>query len=792
MAGWIVVVDDDLNNLKLAGHILSKNNYRVTAVKSGEALLTFVRKNRPDLILLDILMPGMDGFETLEKLRELEKEQGIPEIPVIFLTADEKSSSEDKGFEMGVSDYIRKPFIPEILLRRVQSILSIQQQIIHFQEEASTDKLTGFLNKGAMAEQVTLASQKKSGYLMMIDLDSFKLVNDLYGHEMGDEILRVFAKLIRENVAPGSLLGRIGGDEFQMFGMGMAKEKDLQKFSANLNAHLVEEAKRLMGEDMGIPLGASIGITYMEANSSDYHMSVKEADQALYQVKRNGKHGYSIYKPDMSGGEEGESQAINLKTLSILMQERNISDSALLLNQDAFIYVYRFVMRYIERYHRNACKLLLTLSPDGDMNDQEFAESCDRFGEHITVVLRKSDLVMRCRKNQFFVFFTDIREDAVEQVIGHVMRTWGESDQNLPVMTYETEFLGQDNLNRGDGEVLWVAVVDDDVANLKIAGHVLSKNNMRVTALRSGKALLDFVQTNRPDMILLDVKMPEMDGFETFRLLKMSESEIADIPVIFLTGNEDESAEAKALSLGAMDYIRKPFTPEALSLRIRQIVQLLRLQKNLGAEVDRKTRENEQLLIHVVQALADAIDAKDTYTNGHSGRVAEYSREIAKRFGYDTKEQSDIYIMGLLHDVGKIGVPDEVINKPGRLNDEEFEQIKKHPVVGARILKKITEMPNLAVGAHWHHERYGGGGYPDGLKGEEIPEEARIIAVADAYDAMTSYRSYRDVLSQEKVREELEKGKGTQFDPRFADIMLRIMDEDKEYDLREHDRRHRT
>ncbi len=142
-------------------------------------------------------------------------------------------------------------------------------------------------------------------------------------------------------------------------------------------------------------------------------------------------------------------------------------------------------------------------------------------------------------------------------------------------------------------------------------------------------------------------------------------------------------------------------------------------------------------------------------------------------------------MMGLLHDVGKIGVPDAVINKPGRLTDEEFAQIKAHPAIGDRILKSVEEMPKLSIGARWHHERYDGKGYPDGLKGDEILEEARIIAVADAYDAMTSHRSYRDILPQEIVRGELVKGKGTQFDPTFADIMIQMIDEDKEYLMHE-------
>ena len=213
--------------------------------------------------------------------------------------------------------------------------------------------------------------------------------------------------------------------------------------------------------------------------------------------------------------------------------------------------------------------------------------------------------------------------------------------------------------------------------------------------------------------------------------------------------------------------------------------ELIDLKNHLEDEVERKTQEKESLELHVVQTLAEAIDAKDSYTNGHSGRVAAYSREIARRAGYSVKAQNEIFMMGLLHDVGKIGVPDAVINKPGRLTDEEFAKIKNHPVMGARILKTIREMPKLVTGARWHHERYDGRGYPDGLKGTDIPEEARIIGVADAYDAMTSNRSYRESMPQSKVREQIEGGRGTQFDPRFADIMLQMIDEDTEYRMRE-------
>jgi len=186
-------------------------------------------------------------------------------------------------------------------------------------------------------------------------------------------------------------------------------------------------------------------------------------------------------------------------------------------------------------------------------------------------------------------------------------------------------------------------------------------------------------------------------------------------------------------------------------------------------------------------ALASAIDAKDTYTHGHSTRVAEYSREIAKRAGKTESECRDLYIIALLHDVGKIGIPNSIINKEGKLTPEEYEIIKNHPKIGNQILKNITQIPHISDGAHYHHERYDGKGYPEGLAGNAIPEIGRIIAVADAYDAMTSNRSYRKLLTQENARSEIEKGMGTQFDPTFAKIMLAMIDEDKDFSMREMD-----
>lgn len=336
----------------------------------------------------------------------------------------------------------------------------------------------------------------------------------------------------------------------------------------------------------------------------------------------------------------------------------------------------------------------------------------------------------------------------------------------------------------------WILVVDDDTSNLKMAGHILSGAQMRVSCLKTGEDAVQFLAKNRPDLILLDIHMPGMDGFQTMTAIR--EDKAADIPVIFLTADDDSNTEKRGLELGAVDFIKKPFVPEVLLLRVRHTIDLSRLQADLEHEVFKKTQEIaaqheklERISMQIVKALSGAVDAKDAYTNGHSLRVAEYSKEIARRAGLCGKAQDDIYMMGLLHDVGKIGVPDAIINKPARLTDEEFAVIKTHPVMGAKILKNIKDFPELTTGARWHHERYDGKGYPDGIAGEEIPLEARIIAVADAYDAMSSRRSYRDVLPQEIVRSEIEKGKGTQFDPVMTKIVLGMIDEDTDYQMRE-------
>lgn len=330
-----------------------------------------------------------------------------------------------------------------------------------------------------------------------------------------------------------------------------------------------------------------------------------------------------------------------------------------------------------------------------------------------------------------------------------------------------------------------IAVVDDDKMSLRIVQRIFNKAGIEGFYLRSKDDFHVFLNKgDLPDLFLLDVHMPDANGFELLKHIQLNPT-YRNVPVVFLTGDDDVKTETAGLHAGAADFIRKPFAAEVLLKRVRNTIELNRLHNNMAQEIKNKTEKLSRVYLQIVQALAASVDAKDKYTHGHSSRVAAYSREIARRAGFSKEEQDIVYMMGLLHDVGKIGVQDAIINKKGRLTDEEYACIKEHPAVGADILKKISDFPELMVGARWHHERYDGRGYPDGLSGDDIPEIARIIAVADTYDAMTSNRSYRHAMPQEAVRAEIDRCSGSQFDPRFAAIMLQMIDEDTEFVMKE-------
>lgn len=330
---------------------------------------------------------------------------------------------------------------------------------------------------------------------------------------------------------------------------------------------------------------------------------------------------------------------------------------------------------------------------------------------------------------------------------------------------------------------LEVLVVDDSSMMLSLAKRIL-ESKYKVSLAQSGEECLIAAKLHSPKLILLDVTMKGMDGFNVLRLLKSNES-TSSIPVILMTSDEHTETEIRGLHEGAVDFITKPFNPEILLQRVQNTIELSLLQKNLQFEVDKQAEKIKSFATQLMQACSSLVDAKDHYTRGHSVRVAKYSKEIARRLGRSAQNLEDIHSMGLLHDIGKLIVEKSIIRKNSRLTDEEYTDIKEHTIAGYNFLKSISELPGLAIGARWHHEHFDGTGYPDGLKGQQIPEDARIIAIADAYDAMTSKRAYTQIRPQAEVRAEIIRCRGTHFDPVITDILVQMIDEDKDYKMNE-------
>ncbi len=328
-----------------------------------------------------------------------------------------------------------------------------------------------------------------------------------------------------------------------------------------------------------------------------------------------------------------------------------------------------------------------------------------------------------------------------------------------------------------------ILAIDDDEAVCTLIKNIMEPD-YEVKECFLGSEALSMAKKYSPDLILLDIHLPDGNGFEVMRSLK-DERQTADIPVLLLTGDNDSVTEENGFRSGASDYIRKPFAPDVLKQRVKRIIDLHHYQLSIEKEVERQAGRSRRLTREMMLALSKTVDTKDHYTDGHSRRVAAMSAELARRLGKSAEEQIMIYEIGLLHDIGKIGIHEDIIHKNSRLSDDEYQEIKEHTVKGYEILKEIADMPRLREGARWHHEHFDGTGYPDGLKGEDIPETARIVCVADCYDAMTSTRSYSVPRKQEDVRAEIERCKGTMFDPQVADVMLNMIDEDTEYRMNE-------
>jgi len=651
----ILIVDDDTSMLIELASILNQE-YKIYTVKDGLSALEKASEVSPDLILLDVIMPDLSGFEVLNKLKENERTK---DIPVLFITGATDSDAEIRGLAAGAVDYVHKPLNESLVKLRVRHQIQLLNQFRKIEHLSMSDQLTGLPNRRSFEMKINEEWDRASRELtplsvMMVDIDHFKKYNDTYGHQQGDVALRTVAEMFTKALRrPSDFVARWGGEEFII----------LLPNTDSKGAYDVAEHVRQLAEDIEIlapdrsvtKLTVSIGVnTRLHGQSITLDKFVSWTDMALYTAKNKGRNKVCVYEvPDESEGAK---------------------------NKEA-------------------------------------------------------------KRSTIFI-------------------------------------------------------VDDVETNLNAAEKVLAET-YRVIALSSAEKMFKALTKFTPDLILLDVEMPDMNGFEAMKLLNADEL-YSEIPVIFLTGMTDAESEAKGIELGAVDFIMKPFTEPVLLNRIRKCLDIDELvrerTRQLAYRTEQLARRSEQLVKlqnGIVFTLADIVENRDANTGGHIERTSMYMSILvdalleAEVYSEELRDwdMDSVISSARLHDIGKISIPDSVLNKPDKLTDEEFAIIQTHPAVGKRMIEQMTErtgeavfLENAKLFAEYHHEKWNGRGYPNGLSELEIPLHGRIMAVIDVYDALVSDRPYKKAFSHEKAVSIIMEDSGTHFDPNIAEVFNKIND----------------
>lgn len=442
-AKHILMVDDVNTNLKCAAEVL-KDKFRISMVKSGIQALRFLAKEVPDLILLDISMPDMDGYETLERI------QSNPlwkDIPVIFLTADTDGESESKGLKMGAMDYIRKPFEPDVMLSRVEKVLEMADSRKDLELCARKDVLTGLWNRRYLEEKIAQCIEKENprGVFMLLDMDNFKRVNDDYGHLVGDAVLIQFAKTMQEYEEDKCVLCRIGGDEFALFIEDMTDASEIRRLAERINSQVVNTVNKNSESDISV----SIGIAVMPENGQDLKTLYHKADKALYFVKENGKRGYHFYQEKDKQFQEEEqllksSVAIDLLQLRSLFEEKTTIKGAFEVEYDGFRKIYQLVSRSVKRSKRNVQIVLFTMSERENVLQEigGLETAMSDLNTAIVTSLRKGDVATQYSSTQHIVILMDSTTENGKKVAERVKSVWlnnSEVGKNCFKLDYDIE-----------------------------------------------------------------------------------------------------------------------------------------------------------------------------------------------------------------------------------------------------------------------------------------------------------------------------------------------------------------
>ncbi len=640
--GIVLAVDDQRENRELVDAILSDDGFIVDTAVDGPGALEAVGKRRPDCIVLDVMMPRMDGFAVT---RLLKADRRLRNIPILLLTALTEVDDKVRGLESGADDFLNKPVDRHELLARVRSLVKIKR--LH--DELDTSENIIFSMERALENKHALLQ----GHSERVAISSLQVARALHLPAVEIDVIGKAAFLHD--------LGKIGVPE--------------------------------------------------EIITHDHDLS--REDSKLYM--RHPEMGDTILAPLRRFGP-----------------------------------IRAIIRAHHERFDGSGF-------PDGIRGDEfpvaaeivaianHFEDVCARASaDDAASVLRGAAARGQFRRDTVEAF---LKQPRVNHEI--MSRGW---EALLPAPTATAR----------RGKIL---VADDLAANREVLTEILTEAGHEVVGVSGGEAVFAALEDHKPDLCIVDVRMPDVDGFSVCQRIKQRPDQ-EFLPVILVTAMRDQLNRRHGMSLGADDFIISPVNRLEIRARVNSLLRMRQYYLDL---------EDHQ---SVILSLATALEAKHAYTRGHSERVGLLALKLAQSLGMTESDCELMRVAGLLHDIGKIGIPERLLNKPGRLTDAEFATVMSHPPRGEGICKPLRAVQAVLPFIRHHHERYNGKGYPDHLAGESIPLGARVLALADAYDALTSERSYRRTLTAVEAMEILtrETGEGL-WDPRIFAALQAVLAE---------------
>lgn len=633
--GFVLAVDDQPVNLDLLEEILASDGYRVERATDGVEALAAVDRELPDCIVLDIMMPRMDGFDVCRRLKASRRTRFIP---VVMLTALSEVVDKVRGLDAGADDFLNKPVRQAELLARVRSLVRIKR----LRDELDTSENIIY----SMAHALESKDPRSAGHSERV---AFRAVR--FGHRL--------------SLPP---------------------------------ADLEVIARAAVLHDLG-----KIGVSEDVLEAPGPRTPAQEA----------------VYRKHPEIGEQILAPLLSFATV-----------------------------REIIRHHHE--RLDGSGYPDGLRNEElalttEIVALSDFYDDLVVEGSTPEEGVASLRsageRGEF-------HRDLVQEFLAAFPLSSGVSPGVLP--RWE-ELLPLPEGSRV-GKIL---VGDDTPANRDMMEEILTHAGHRVVTVGSGAEILNAVSRQKPDLVLIDIRMPEIDGFEVCRRLR-AQDEMEFLPIILITAHQEMTDRMQGVLAGADDFLVMPLNRLELAARVRSLLRLRLYFKDL--------EEHQSVLL----SLASALEAKDPYTRGHSERVGVIASRLARELALSEDQCALMNVAGQLHDIGKIGIPERLLNKPAQLTENEFETIMTHPTRGEKICRPLRTVQMALPYIRHHHERYDGNGYPDHLKGEDIPLGARVLGLADAYDALTSERSYRRTSSPDEALSILERETGAGlWDPRI-------------------------